>query len=156
MSYWVDFPKRQSLSETGSPAYTRTCLAQSSDLESIANTDCPGSLIPKMSQASPSDIGRKEPTPFHRPRSPGQICTPPSTNNTEPGCHHNSFWGSRCDSNHAPTISLRPCISFLAISAIPLTHDTYHHTAYLITSKCHQVHFPTISAIFSPSSLHFG
>ena len=27
---------------------------------------------------------------------------------TEHACHHNSFWGSRCDSNHAPTISLKP------------------------------------------------
>ena len=75
---------------------------------------------------------------------------------TEAACHHNSFWGSRCDSNHAPTISIKPCISFAAISAIPLTHDTFHHMAYLITSNGHQVHFPTISVTFSPNSLHFS
>ena len=39
-SYWGDLPKCQSLSKTGSPAYTRTHLAQSSDLESIASTAC--------------------------------------------------------------------------------------------------------------------
>ena len=26
---------------------------------------------------------------------------------TKHACHHNSFWGSRCDSNHAPTVSLK-------------------------------------------------
>ena len=31
-TYWGDLPKRLSLSETGSPAYTQTHLAQSSDL----------------------------------------------------------------------------------------------------------------------------
>ena len=27
---------------------------------------------------------------------------------TEHACHHNSFWGSRRDSNHAPTLSPKP------------------------------------------------
>ena len=31
-------------------------------------------------------------------------------------CHHNRFWGSRCVSSHAPTISLKP-VFFTAISA---------------------------------------
>ena len=26
---------------------------------------------------------------------------------TKHACHHSSFWGSRCNSNHAPTISLK-------------------------------------------------
>ena len=26
---------------------------------------------------------------------------------TKHACHHNIFWGNRCDSNHAPTISLK-------------------------------------------------
>ena len=46
-----------------------THLTQSLDLESIANTDCPGRLIPKMPQASPSGIGHKELTPLLRPHS---------------------------------------------------------------------------------------
>ena len=37
----------------------------------------------------------------------GQICTPHLLIIlTKPACHHNSFWGSRCDSNQAHTISL--------------------------------------------------
>ena len=39
----------------------------------------------------------------------GQICTPHLLIIlTKLGCHPNRFWGSRCDSNHAPTISLKP------------------------------------------------
>ena len=38
MIYWGDLPKRLSLSETGSPAYMRTRLAQSSDSEIKVNT----------------------------------------------------------------------------------------------------------------------
>ena len=75
---------------------------------------------------------------------------------TEPAWHHNGLWGSRCNSNHTPTISLKLCISFAAISAILLTYEIFHHTAYLTTSNGHQVHFPPISAIFSPNSLHFS
>ena len=38
----------------------------------------------------------------------GQICTHLPTNIlTEHACQHNSFWGSRCDSSHAPTLSLK-------------------------------------------------
>ena len=70
-----DLPKCQSLCETGSPAYMWTRLVQSSDLESIANTDCPGRLIPEMPQASPSDIDHKELTRLPHPHSPSQICT---------------------------------------------------------------------------------
>ena len=36
-------------------------------------------------------------------------------------CHHNSFWGSRCVSSHAPTISLKPVL-FTAISAHIFRH----------------------------------
>ena len=70
---------------------------------------------------------------------------------TEPACHHNSFSGSRCDSNHAPTISLKP-YCFRSHFGYSLAHDTFHHTVYLITSNGHQVHFSAISAIFSPNS----
>ena len=60
-----------------------------------------------MPQASPSDFGHKELTPSLRPYSPGQICTPPFTNNTKLSllAITTAFGGSRCDSNHAP----RPC-----------------------------------------------
>ena len=62
--YWGDLPKRLSLSETGSPAYTRTSLAQSSDLELIANTDCPSRLILEMLQASTSDMSTRSLFPY--------------------------------------------------------------------------------------------
>ena len=46
--------------------------------------------------------------PLPRSHSQGQICTPHLlTILTKHACHHNSFWGSRCDSNHVPTISLK-------------------------------------------------
>ena len=52
-------PKYLSLPETGSPAYTGTCLAQSLKQEFIANTDCPDSLILEIPQASPSDMATR-------------------------------------------------------------------------------------------------
>ena len=113
------------------PIYTRTRLAQSSDLELIPNTDCPGRLIPEMPQASPSDIGHKELTSLLRPHSPSQICTPHLlVILTEPACHHNSFWGSRCDSNHAPTISLKPGILSRRFRLF-LWHTTHFTTRHI-------------------------
>ena len=93
-------PKRQLLSETGSPAYMRTRLAQSSNLESIANTDCPGRLIPEMPQASPSDIGHKELTPLPCPHNPGQICTPHLLTLPDDGRNINRNVGKHYDSIH--------------------------------------------------------
>ena len=78
-NYWGDLPRCQSLFKTDSPTYMPTHVAQSIDLESIADTDCPGRLILKMPQTSPSDVGHKELTPLFHPHSPDQFCTPPST-----------------------------------------------------------------------------
>ena len=123
----------------------------------MADTDCPGRLIPKMPQESPSDVAHEELTPSLRTPVLVKFVHPHLLIIiTEPAWHHNGLWGSRCNSNHTPTISLKLCISFAAISAILLTHEIFHHTAYLTTSNGHQVHFPPISAIFSPNSLHFG
>ena len=44
MTYRGNFSKHPIAPETGSPGYTRTCLAQSSDLELQANTDYSASL----------------------------------------------------------------------------------------------------------------
>ena len=53
--------------------------------------------------------GHKELTPLPRSHSQGQICTLHQlTILTKHACYHNSCWGSKCDSNHAPTISLKP------------------------------------------------
>ena len=125
-------PKRLSLlslSETGSPAYTRTRLAQSSDLELKANTDCLGSLdlTVEMPQASPSDTATGS-LPYYfahivevKFAHPIHLLTILTV--TEHACHHNSFWGSRCDSNHAPTISLKP-VHFQGDFGIPFRHMT--------------------------------
>ena len=107
----------------------------------------PGRLIPKMPQASLSDIGHKKLTPYFVHIVPVKFAhCHLIIILTEPACHHNSFWGSRCDSNHAPTISLKPCISFAAISAAPL-FDTRH-----ISPQGVSHHFQWPSSPFSDSS----
>ena len=55
-TYCGNFLVRLSLLETGSLAYTPTCLVQSLDLEIKANTDYLGSPIFGMHQASLSDM----------------------------------------------------------------------------------------------------
>ena len=52
----------------------------------------------------------------------------------EHACQHNSFWGSRCDSSHASTLSLKLEL-FAAISAHLFGPDTspVRHTG---TTKC--------------------
>ena len=117
-------PKRLPLSETGSPAYMRTCLAQSSDLE-LKKKSQHG--LPRQSDSGDDPsvsqrYGHKELTPLPLSHSQGQICTPhPLTIPTEHACHHSSFWGSRCDSNHAPTISLK-LVHFHGDFGIPFRH----------------------------------
>ena len=52
---------------------------------------------------------------------------------TEHACHHNSFSGSRCDGNHAPTISLKP-VHFHGDFSIHFRHTTQvlsRHTSSL-------------------------
>ena len=52
---------------------------------------------------------------------------------TKHACHHNSFWGSRCDSNHPPTISLKT-VHFHGDFGIPFRHMTQvlsRHTSSL-------------------------
>ena len=110
-------------------------MAQSSDIELKANTDCPGSLALEMLQASPSDtVSGSLPHYFNhivkvKFAHPSYLLTIL----TEHACHHNSFWGSRCDSNHAPTISLKPA-HFHSDFGIPFGHMTQvlsRHTSSL-------------------------
>ena len=105
---WCDLmgwaSKRLSLSETGSPGYTRTRLAQSLDLE----LKCQHRLILEIPQASPSDTATGS-LPLYFAHIVWVKFAHPThllTILIMYACHHNSFWGSRCDSNHAPTISL--------------------------------------------------
>ena len=67
----------------------------------------------------------------------GQICTPHLLIIlTKPACHHNSFWESRCDSNHAPTISLKPVLFHgdFGNSFWHTTHFSSKHTASLLVT----------------------
>ena len=80
-------PKRLLLSGTGSPAYTRTRLAQSSDLELKSQHQ----LLRKSDSRDAPSIsqwyGHKEFTPLFRSHSLGQICTSrPPTDNTNRAC----------------------------------------------------------------------
>ena len=124
MICWGDLPKCLSLLKTGCicTAYMRTRLAQSLDLELKSQH--------RLLQASPSDMA----TPLLHSHGLGQICTPNLLINLliKPACHHNSFWGSRCDSKQAPTISLKPCIISQRFRLIPFdthtsSHRLFHH-----------------------------
>ena len=132
-------PKRLSLSETGSPVYTRTRLAQSSDLELKTNTDCPGSLILEMHQASPSDTATRS-LPLYFAHIVWVKFAHPThllTILTKHACHPNSFWGSRCDSNHVPTISLK-LVHFhgdFGNSFRPMTQVLSRHTSSLTSDR---------------------
>ena len=86
----------------------RTRLAQSSDLESIANIDCHGRLIPKMPQALPVILATRSLLFYFAHIVSVKLAHPHLLIILiKHACHHNSFWGSRCDSNHAPTVSLK-------------------------------------------------
>ena len=52
---------------------------------------------------------------------------------TKPACHHNSFWGNRCDSNQAPTVSLKPCI--ISWRFRPLSFGTRHISSQGLNSS---------------------
>ena len=59
----------------------------------------------------------------------GQICTPHlPIILTKPASHHNSFRGSRCDSNQARTISLKPC--FISWRFRLTSFDTQHISSH--------------------------
>ena len=59
-------------------------MAQSSDLIK-ANTDCPGSLILEMSQASPRDMATRTLPPYFAHKVSVKFAHP-STNNTNKAC----------------------------------------------------------------------
>ena len=60
---------------------------------------------------------------------------------TKHACHHNSFWRSRCDSNHAPTISLK-LVHFhgdFGISFRLMTQVLSRHTSSLTSDHPHDI-----------------
>ena len=59
----------------------------------------------EVSQVSPSDKATRSSPPYFAHIVKVKFAL--LTILTKHACHHNSFWGSRCDSSHAPTISLK-------------------------------------------------
>ena len=104
------------------------CKIRHCGLRIKANTDCPGSLILEMSQASPSDMATMSLSPLLCSQGLGQICTPHLLIIlTKPACHHNIFWGSRCDSNQVHTVS-HHALFHGDFSLLLSTHRTFHRT----------------------------
>ena len=56
---------------------------------------------------------------------------------TKPACHYNGFWGSRCDSNHVPTISLKPRTLSRRFRQFFSAYDTFLIKAHFITTSDH-------------------
>ena len=87
---------------------------------------------------------------------------------TEHACHHNSFCGSRCDSNHAPTISLKPVhvhgdfgIPFRQTTQVLSRHTsslTSDHPCYFdlfrpyFLQNCHISAYPKQNKLFQASN----
>ena len=73
---------------------------------------------------------------------------------TEHVCHHSSFWGSRCDRNHPPTISLK-LVHFhgdFGILFRLMAQVLSKHTLSLTSDHP----FRAISTKLSTKSSHFG
>ena len=86
-----------------------TCLAQSLDSEFKSQHRLSDSLILEMPQTSPSDMATRSLPPYFTHIVKVKFAhSHLLTILTKDACHHNSFWGSRCHSNHASTISLKP------------------------------------------------
>ena len=108
-----------------------------------------------MSQTSPSDMATRSLPPNFTHIVKFKFAHPhPLIILTKHVCHHNSFWGSRCDSNHVPTISLK-LVHFHGDFGIPfrlMTQVLSKHTS----STTHDIssHFGLISdEIFSFRSI---
>ena len=101
-----------------------------------ATTDCPGNLTSEMCKASPSDTASGSSLPYFAHTVKVKfVLTHLLTVLTKHACLHNSFWGSRCVSSHASTISLKPVL-FTAVSALIFSFgiDTSLVRAQFITS----------------------
>ena len=87
-----------------------------------ATTDCLGSLTSEMLKASPNDTATRSSIHYFAHIVKVKfVLTHLLTVLTKHAGQHNSFWGSRCDSSHAPTISLKS-IPFTAFSALIFWH----------------------------------
>ena len=90
-----------------------------------------------MPQASPSDMATRSLPPYFAHIVKVKFTHPHLLLIlTKYACHHYSFWGSRCDSNHAPTISLKLAHfqSDFGISFWSMTQVLSRHTSSPPTS----------------------
>ena len=126
------------------------------------NTDCLASLTLEMPQASPTDKATGSLPHYFVHIVKAKFAHPIHlvTILTEHACHHNSFWGSRCDSNHVPTtcISLKPLhfhgdfsIHFRYMTQVFSGHTSSVTSDHLHYFKLFSTIFPTKSSNFSQS-----
>ena len=110
-----------------------------------------------MFQASQSDMATRSLPPYFAHRVTVKFAHPhPPIILTKHVCHHNSFWRSRSDSNHAPTISLKP-VHFHGDFGIPFRlKDPSLIKAHFITNCWSSTIFRVDLAFLSMKSSHFG
>ena len=109
MIYWGDLPKPVTARNRQSGLYADTFWHNLQTLKLKATTDCLGSLTSEILTASPSDMATRSSLHYFAHIVKVKfVLTHLLTILTKHACQHNSFWGSRCDSSHAPTISLKP------------------------------------------------
>ena len=134
MICWGDLPKACHCSKQAVWPIRGHVLAQFTDYEIKATIDCPGNLTSEMHIESLSDTASGSSLHYFalivKVKS---VLIHLLTALTKHACQHNSFWGSRCVSSHAPTISLKPVLS-TTISAHIFRHYTSLLRAHFITS----------------------
>ena len=90
---------------------------QTSEILPLSTLNCPGNLTSEMHIESLSDTASESSLHYFAHIVKVKfVLIHLLTVLTKHACQHNSFWGSRCVSSHAPTISLKPVL-FTAISA---------------------------------------
>ena len=120
--YWGDLPKACHCLKQAVQPIRGHVLAQSTDYEIKTTIDCPGNLTSEMHIASPSDTASGSSLHYFAHIVKVKfVLIHLLTVLTKHACQHNSFWGSRCVSSPAPTISLKPVL-FTAISALIFRH----------------------------------
>ena len=108
MIYWGDLPKACHCLKQAVRPIRGHVLVQSMDYEIKSHYSCPGNLTSEMHKASPSDTDSGSSLHhFAHIVKVKFVLTHLLTVLTKHACQHNSFWGSRCVSSHAPTISLK-------------------------------------------------
>ena len=122
MIYWGDLSNACHCLKQAVQPIRGHVLAQSTDYEIKATIDCPGNLTSEMHIASSSDTASGSSLHYFAHIVKVKfVLIHLLTVLTKHACQHNNFWGSRCVSSHAPTISLKPVL-FTAISALIFRH----------------------------------